>query len=388
MMKQSEVFTLPDGKYNAGNGLRLKVCGNSRLWVIRKQLKGQRFEKCLGTADELTLAMAKYRAIELVEKIKRGEAPLKDADKETLKKPKVSQFTVEQIADAAIERKAQVVKWKNKRSRELYESVTRRYILPAVGKMKVKDVTRDDVLRVLTPIWYEKSDISRRTRLAMEIIFGYAIVEGMRLDNPALWKGNLDIFLPAQSRIHKTEHLQAPTLPHLREAVQKLWERKDVGALAVLFGILTACRASEFAKAQWNEIDLEKKVWSIPPERRKDGKDYPHRVPLSTKAIELLQFLPRRNDYVFTGRYGEHIHEYYPRVLLCRVAGEKVTMHGCRSTFRDWCAVEEIDFDVAEKCLMHSVGNSTTRAYLRTDLLEKRRPVMQRWANELFRKKD
>lgn len=383
-MKQSDVFKLPDGKHEAGNGLRLVVRGTSRLWVIRKQINGKRLERSLGAADELTLAMAQFRAIELVKAIKNGEV---EESSTIEKKPVSSSLTVAQIANVAIERKAQVVNWKNKRSKELYESVTRRFVLPVIGKMKVQAVTRDDVLRVLSPIWYEKSDISRRTRLAMEIIFAYAIVEGMRSDNPALWKGNLDVFLPAQARIHQPKHLKAPTLPLLREAVQKLWERKDVGSLAVLFGILTACRASEFAKAQWNEIDVENKIWTIPPERRKDGKNYPHRVPLSTKAIELLQFLPRRNDYVFSGRYGEHIHEYYPRVLLCRIAGEKVTMHGCRSTFRDWCAVEEIEFDLAEKCLMHNLGNTTTKAYLRTDLLEQRRPVMQRWANELFRKK-
>lgn len=385
-MKQSEVMRLPNGKHQAGDGLRLIVRGDSRIWMLRIQHNGRRVERSLGSAYELTLAMAKIKSEELANAIRSGNDPKEIAAQEAKKKDRMSQdITVEQIAPIAIERKAAVARWKNKRSREHLESITKRYIIAAIGKKPVKDVSRDDVLGILEPIWQIKSDISKRCRMALELIMNVAITEGVRDDNPARWKANLDLFLPSHTKTNPTKHLTAVTLAEAQQVARAFWEKKDLVGLAILFGMMTATRISEFCEAKWNEIDIATATWEIPLERRKDGKQYPHRVPLSSQALAILQVLPRKNEYLFPGRGGGHIHKESPRNVLSRAVGRPVTMHGCRSTFRDWCAVEGVDFALAEISLMHSIGNAVTQAYLRSDLLEKRRPIMQKWSNVLLK---
>lgn len=159
---------------------------------------------------------------------------------------------------------------------------------------------------------------------------------------------------------------------------------------ATIFGILTATRVQEFCMAEWKEIDFQRRVWSIPPERRKDGKDFPHQVPLSRQAVELLLSLRRRAKEIFPGYEKEYISLDSPRVSLQSIIIRKakkppVTMHGCRSTFRDWAAEKGKDIMVAEKCLMHEVGGSVYQAYQRSDLLESRRQLLQDWADEVMK---
>ena len=158
---------------------------------------------------------------------------------------------------------------------------------------------------------------------------------------------------------------------------------------AILFGILTASRTIEFVPARWGEINWAAKVWSVPPERRKDKKKEPHRVPLSNQAIELLQSIRgsrimNPNGFIFLSSYGWHISLGTPRIFLQRALLRSVTMHGCRSTFRDWAAENGKNDVVAEKCLMHATGSTVVRAYQRSDLLKLRRVLMQEWADELF----
>ena len=151
----------------------------------------------------------------------------------------------------------------------------------------------------------------------------------------------------------------------------------------IIFTILTACRVGETSGAKWSEFDFENNIWSIPPERRKDGKPYPHRVPLSRQALEVLKSIERTSEFVFAIN-GEEGSKYSLTTMFKRMTGTNATMHGFRSTFRDWAAENEINDSVAEKCLMHSAGNAVVQAYQRSDLLELRRPVMQAWADAVF----
>ena len=157
---------------------------------------------------------------------------------------------------------------------------------------------------------------------------------------------------------------------------------------AFVFGVLTATRQAEFNDAKWSEIDFEHKVWTVPPERRKDGKPEPFRVPLSDQAIALPKRITPESEYIFSGSYynNRSVARYYVSTMVQYASGGTATMHGCRSTFRDWCAREGVDTAVAEKCLMHSL-KSVQAAYQRDDLLERRRPVMQAWADTIMPKK-
>lgn len=156
---------------------------------------------------------------------------------------------------------------------------------------------------------------------------------------------------------------------------------------AFVFGVLTATRQAEFNDAKWSEIDFEHKVWTVPPERRKDRKPEPFRVPLSDQAIALLKRITPESEYIFSGSYynNRSVARYYVSTMVQYASGGTATMHGCRSTFRDWCAREGVDTAVAEKCLMHSL-KSVQAAYQRDDLLERRRPVMQAWADTIMPK--
>lgn len=195
------------------------------------------------------------------------------------------------------------------------------------------------------------------------------------------------MFLPAPETIKPVRHHSATPWRDLPALCDRLAESGSVSCKAILFGILTAARAGEFTMARWNEIDMEARIWSVPPERRKDKQPFPHRVPLSDQAVDILQTLERSGDpevFVFCWHRGCRISQETPRIVLQKLTGEKWTMHGMRSVFRDWCAREGVNFDVAEKCLSHTIGDRTVRAYFRDDLLEQRAAVMQAWADAIF----
>lgn len=217
------------------------------------------------------------------------------------------------------------------------------------------------------------------------MIFNYAIRNGWRSNqNPAQWNGNLEFDLPATHPFAPVRHLTAIELGDLKKIARLFFEKAGVGHLAVLFGVLTASRSREFVLADWSEIDLKKKVWAVPSERRKDRKPYPHRVPLSTWCVKVLMKLPTRSGALFPGQNMAHINVETPRITLVKALHKKTTMHGCRSTFRDWCAENGKDPVLAEKSLMHATGNAVQLAYQRSDLLEQRRVLMQEWANTVM----
>lgn len=258
------------------------------------------------------------------------------------------------------------------------------YALPVLGRLDVAEIGRDAVLAVLRPIWQTKTETASRLRSRIECILDYCIRRGYRTkENPARWRGGLEFDLPSQGKIQTVKHHEAVTVTEVKALIPRLMTSKS--GKAILFGILTASRVQEFTAAEWSEIDFKKKVWSVPPERRKDGKPYPHRVPLASQTLELLKSIPKNEDgCLFEGMHSKHISFETPRIMLRKMLGRPVTMHGCHSTFRDWCAETLQNPILAEKSLMHATGNKVSQTYQRSDLLEQRRPLMQAWADALF----
>ena len=379
------VFKLPDGKHSVGPNLNLVVRGNSRTYVFRYSVDGKRKEKSLGSAEKISISQAREQAEKFRVGLSEGHAPKtnKEVLVENVRKEEAPTF--EAYALKTIDKIASVRMWKNAKHKAQWFSTVKTYALPVLGKKKLADIKKQDILEVLNPIWLTKNETASRVRGRLENIFSYAVSDGLMEFNPALWRGNLDRELPPPGKVQKTEHHETMSLEELQGKIDCFYPAINRTRQVILFTILTASRVGESVPAKWDEIDWDNKVWSVPAERRKDGKPYPHRVPLSTQAVELLESIERTGEYIFSIKdtLGSR---YSLAVLLKRMTGSQATMHGFRSTFRDWAAENGVPDIVAEKCLMHSTGSAVVQAYQRSDLLEQRREVMQRWADAVFAK--
>lgn len=237
-------------------------------------------------------------------------------------------------------------------------------------------------MKVIEPIWQTKSETASRIRQRIESVLDWATVRGYRKgDNPARWKGHLEKLLPQRSKIAKVKHHAALPYAELPLFMSVLRKRESVSARALEFLILTATRTGEVIGAKWNEIDFRKKEWTVPEERMKANKE--HRVPLSDRAIEILEALPREddNDYIFIGgRKGASLSNMAMLELMKGIRPGYVP-HGFRSTFRDWAA-ERTNYPnhVVEMALAHTIGDKVEAAYRRGELLEKRSRLMNDWS--------
>lgn len=379
------VFTLPDGRYVISENLTLRVRGRSRSFVFRFMAGGVRKDKTLGTANKISLAEAKKLADEMRVSIAKGELPTTPREALIAKVADDSCPVFSVFAEKTFEKIASIKVWKDTNHGGRWIGSIRTYAYPVIGNKKVSEIRRQDVLQVLKPIWAEKNDTASKVRRRLENILAYAVAEGYLEYNPATWRGNLDMELPPSSKVKTVRHMEAMPFELLQEKIACLLPAGTRTKQLVLFTILTCSRVGESAPARWDEIDWESSVWSVPPERRKDGKPYPHRVPLSKQVVDLLKGIKRESEYIFPVK-GSVGSKYSLRVLMQRLTGTSVTMHGFRSTFRDWAAENQKDHTTSEKCLMHTTGNAVVQAYQRSDLLEPRRKLMQEWADAVFEK--
>ena len=254
------------------------------------------------------------------------------------------------------------------------------YVYPYIGNMVVGDIERAHIINMLAPIWEEKTETATRVRAYVERILDTATAEGLRTgENPARWKGNLDLSpkLAAPNKITKVEHFKALPLADMPKFMGQLAKLDYMSARALEFSILTAARSGELRKATWNEIDLQAGVWTVPPERMKGGRA--HKVPLCKSALSLLKALPRDGDYLFFNSLGKPLSD----VAISKVPkkmGYDVTAHGFRATFRTW-AQEHTSYpeEVPELALAHVNSDRTRAAYARSELLDKRRELMNDW---------
>lgn len=379
------VFTVEDGNHTVAPNLILVVRGNTRRFVFRYSENGKRTDKALGPARKLSLSDAKAMADELRSKLALGEEiKTRRERKEKENTPDMPVFKT--YAIETIDRLQEVKRWRNKKHAQQWRNTIEQYAFPFIGEKPINEITREDVLNILKPIWLEKNETASRVRGRLENILAYAVTDGILPSNPAAWRGNLDRYLAPQSKVKVVKHHEAMPFEQLQEKVKCLIPANNRTRQVILFTILTASRIGESVPACWNEIDFKNRVWSVPPERRKDGKPFPHRVPLSTQAIDLLNSIERQGEKIFEDPDRKASSRYSLTGLLKRMTGTDATMHGFRSTFRDWCAENDVPEILAEKSMMHQTGDAVVQAYQRSDLLEQRREVMQRWADAVFEK--
>jgi integrase len=369
------------GMYADGGSLYLRVAeGGSKQWIFRYTVNGRNRDMGLGPVHTLTLAEARERATEARKLRLDGIDPIAN------KRARVAAL---RAADAKAKTFADCVKgfiednessWTSVKHRRQWETSLIKYTYPILGSLPVAAIDTPLVLRVLKPIWDAKRETASRLRGRIENVLGWATVHHYRSgDNPARWNGLLEHALPA---VVKGDHHAALPYTQVASFMQAL--RKDTGivARALEFITLTAVRLGEATGATWDEIDLEAKTWTIPASRMK--ADQEHRVPLSDAAISVLKTVReiRQSDYVFAGfKPGRPIGGDALRELIKKLAGADVTVHGLRSTFRDWAAEQtNVQREVAEVALAHAIPDAVEAAYRRGDLFDKRRKLMGAWA--------
>ncbi len=377
-----KVATARPGYHNDGLGLLLQVGeSGAKSWILRYKIAGKRREMGLGPLYETSLAEARdFR--EMYRKMLRGGIdPIEHAraEKRARAAGRIKAMTFTGAAAAFLRSKS--VQWESAKHAAQWETTLRTYAFPVLGELDVRDVDVGAVLRVLEPIWEEKPETASRVRGRVEAVLGYATARGYRGgENPARWRGHLDKLLPARSKVRKVEHHAALPYAEIGAFVRILRDQEGMAAQALEFAILTAARTGEVIGATWDEIDLAGALWVVPAGRMKGKRE--HRVPLAPRAVVLLRSLHRENEYVFPGmRIGRSLSNMAMLVLLRRMGRGELTVHGFRSTFRQWVAECTIyPREIAEAALAHVSGDLVEAAYQRGDMLEKRRRLMRDWA--------
>lgn len=388
--------SLGDGSYSAGEGLLLRVRGNSRTWLYRYQLNGKRRDVTIGNTIELTY----FDARKIAEKFSRlksegvdvqGYVRALNEEADALEeKANKRRVTFGEYWEFAVDRIATVKLWKNEKHKAQWYSTVETYAVPVLGDLAVEDIKKEHILKVLEPIWSTKTETATRLRSRLEAIFYQAMNDDLIDANPASWRGRLEAYLPPASRVATVKHHERLTLEQTQRLVASLAPFENVSSQAMVFGLLTATRPGEWVGAKWDEIDFASRVWTLPESRMKAGRE--HRVPLSRKAISILLKAKASgpasdSGYVFVSKWSKSKMSLdTPRLLLQRQTGTKATAHGFRSTFRDWCERSGVPFALSEKALAHAHQSQVVQAYQRDDLLEGRRELMETWAEVVFKK--
>ena len=381
------------GLYSDGGGLYLRVTPTGgKFWAFRFMIYGKAREMGLGALHALPLAKARLKAAECRKQLSEGTDPIaaREAEQTKARLAAGRDRTFQQCAEAYIE--AHKDGWRNAKHAQQWTNTLKAYAYPVFGDIPVQDIDVTMVLRVLEPIWKAKTETATRLRGRIEVILDWAKVREYRQgENPARWRGHLENLLANPAKVAKVEHFAALPYTKINEFLQHLEQQDGFGAQALKLVIYTACRSREALEARWEEIDFESKVWTIPAERMKMGKE--HRIPLTVPALAILKELRRERDkknvpedektpYVFPSYSGKtFVSNVVMLALLKRMERRDITVHGFRSTFRDWAA-EQTNFprEVAEAALAHAVENQVEAAYRRSDLFEKRRLLMEQWA--------
>jgi integrase len=368
-----------------GTGLLLQVGkSGSTSWILRYKVGGKRREAGLGSYPAVSLATAKQEGERLRLQRNEGADPIEARRQKRAaeRAEEAAAVTFKKAAGRYIE--AQRAGWRNAKHAWQWTRTLEMFAYPKIGETPVGDITTADVLACLTPIWTTKPETAVRVRNRIELVLDAAAAQGQRDGaNPARWRGHLDKLLPKRSKVRKVRHQPALAWQEMPTFWPKLTESPDTVARAMAFTILTASRTSEVLNARWQEIDLEARLWRVPGDRMKAGRD--HTVPLSDPACAILRGQRGADeDLVFPGRpMGGRSAPLSNMAMLMRLRRIRpgMTVHGFRSTFRDWAA-EETSYprDVAEMALAHVVSDATEAAYRRGDLLEKRRKLMADWA--------
>ena len=375
------------GRHADGAGLQLLVKeGGARSWVYRFMLRGKSRDIGLGPAagtDAVPLAAARDAAAALRVSVKAGIDPLDRRQRDAAEALAAAQaatvagVTFKTVAEAYIA--ANEGNWRSAKHGQQWRNTLSTYVYPAIGELPVADIATAHVLKIIEPIWKGKAETAGRIRGRIEAILDAAKARGYREgENPARWRGHIAQILPARARLTRGHHKAMP-YEEVPAFVGQLRKREAIAALALEFTMLTACRTGEAIGATWAEVDLDKATWTVPASRMKGGKE--HRVPLSPRAVEILEATKQlEKDWLFPASSDGKLSTMAMTMLLRRMKID-ATVHGFRSSFRDWAAeCTGYAHEVSEMALAHSIESKVERAYRRGDLFDKRRRLMDDWA--------
>jgi len=383
-----QIKQLPIGTHAVGgaSGLYLRVSDTgARSWIYRAMIKGNRRDLGLGALSSVSVDEARKKAVQLKSEIKQGIDPAE------IRKVQRRQIV---LAREATERgiitfeicaeeylPTRLSELSNKKHKQQWQNTLATYVYPSIGHLPVDAIDQNQIANLLKPAWHQKHETMSRVRQRIEAVFAYAIVRGYREKaNPALWKQNLEYLLPNLGKKHrKTPHRSMPVddIPGFIELLDSIG---GYTALAIKFLIYTASRSGSIRTAEWSEIDRERKVWNVPADHMKE-KEF-HRVPLSTGAIETLKQIPQQagTNLIFPNSKGTPLSDNTLSALMRRHEINSVP-HGFRASFSTWCAMEtDYQTELREAALAHRVQNMVIEAYQRSDLLEKRRSLMEDWS--------
>ncbi len=361
----------------------------SKSWIFRYRDRNTMSLRDMGLGPYSDVGLAEARELAAAQRriLRAGGDPISQRRQERASRRATGArvMTFERCADAYIE--AHSPGWENKKHKAQWENTLKRYARPIIGKLPVNEITQDHLVQILKPIWEAKHETASRVRQRIEKILDYAVAENMCVDNPAMWRRISHRLTPPKQLRKKRGVKHHKALPHdeMYEFIQALRKQRGDAARCLEFTILTAARTSESIGTTWAEIDLDKTIWTVPRERMKTRKA--HKVPLSDAAVKILKDQQGKHDvYVFSYRDGRLSNMAMLTLLKDRME-KAVTVHGFRSSFRDWGAEQtRYPREVCEMALAHTLGNETEAAYFRSDLFEKRRGLMADWAKYCNRK--
>ncbi len=369
------------GRYGDGRGLWLHIgpAGN-KSWVLRFMRDGKPREMGLGALDIVGLSDARERARDARKVILNGFDPL-ESRREHRTKAKIEAVRGIAFKDAAEKfLEAHESTWVNEKHRAQWRSTLETFAYPTIGKLPVGGIDTALVLKVLSPIWTKKPETAARLQQRIKRILDWAKARSYRSgDNPAAWAGHLDKLLPGQNKAKRVKHHAALRYDETPTFMASLRGNESISARALEFTILCATRTGETIGALWSEINFALKLWTIPGVRMKSGRE--HRVPLCDRALEILKTIPRENSFIFPGAKLDCPLSNMAMLELLKGLKPELTVHGFRSTFKDW-TTETTNYPniVSEAALAHVVDDKTEAAYRRGDLFEKRRRLMRDWA--------
>jgi integrase len=377
------VETAKPGKHGDAStkGLQLVVSPTgAKKWVLRFMSQSKAREMGLGSYPEVSLADAREKALAARKLVKSGVDPIADRQKDRVVP------TFGEWADAVVAEQSKG--FRNDKHKAQWAMTLTVYAEPLRPK-PVDKIETADVEAVLKPLWSEKPETASRVRGRIEKVLNAAKAKGYRTgENPAAWRGHLENLLPKQPKLSRGHHAALP-YADVPAFIARLREQEAVTAAALEFAILTAARSGEVLNARWEEIDLDAKVWAIPAKRTKAGRE--HRVPLSDRAMAILAQLSaaKVSEFVFPGRRHQLSPTSMQKLLRrmgvagasAKASGDHLTVHGFRSSFRDWAGNEtRFPRELAEHAMSHSIGDKAEQAHRQSDGLERRRPLMAAWA--------
>jgi integrase len=369
------------GRYTDASlsGLHINVKKNGgKYWVYRYAFAGTRHDIALGTYPDISIKQARARAVCAKGDLVMGKKPVTVWKIPTIKEETKIENTFRNYASKCI--KAKQAEWKNKKHAAQWGYTIETFANPVIGRKELAEITTEDILKILTPIWQTKTETANRLRGRIEWVLASATTRGLRQgQNPATWRGHLETILPRPTKINKVRHHPALDYKKVPAFMRALSEVEGISALALEFLILNANRTSEVTSALRSEIYGD--VWIIPESRMKAGVE--HRIPLTKRAIEIIEVAISQDPsskYIFS-KNGKPLSSMAMAMTLRRLDSDS-TVHGFRSSFRDWVSEETSHSpEVAEMALAHTIRNHVEKAYRRGNLFERRKILMNDWAH-------